>query len=91
MNKSELAAHVAEATGLSKNDAAAAVDAVIGGITESLSKGENVSLIGFGTFAVSDRAARTARNPRTREPIEIPAGKVARFKVGKSLKDAVNK
>ncbi len=91
MNKSELAAHVAQAAGLSKNDATAAVDAVIGGITESLSKGENVSLIGFGTFAVSERAARSARNPRTGDPIEIPASKVARFKVGKSLKDAINK
>ena len=80
---------VAESTGLSKADAARAVDAVFDGITASLKKGDKVSLVGFGTFAVRDRAARTGRNPKTGETIEIAAGKTPGFKAGKALKDAI--
>lgn len=89
MNKTELVMLVAEATGLSKADAARAVDAVFDGITASLKKGDKVSLVGFGTFAVRDRAARTGRNPKTGETIEIAAGKTPGFKAGKALKDAI--
>ncbi|MEC9407700.1 MAG: HU family DNA-binding protein [Pseudomonadota bacterium] len=89
MNKTELTLLVAESTGLSKADAARAVDAVFDGITASLKKGDKVSLVGFGTFAVRDRAARTGRNPKTGETIEIAAGKTPGFKAGKALKDAI--
>ncbi|MBV60411.1 HU family DNA-binding protein [Abyssibacter profundi] len=89
MNKTELVMLVAESTGLSKADAARAVDAVFDGITASLKKGDKVSLVGFGTFAVRDRAARTGRNPKTGETIEIAAGKTPGFKAGKALKDAI--
>ena len=89
MNKTELVMLVAESTGLSKADAARAVDAVFDGITASLKKGDKVSLVGVGTFAVRDRAARTGRNPKTGETIEIAAGKTPGFKAGKALKDAI--
>ena len=89
MNKTELVMLVAESTGLSKADAARAVDAVFDGITASLKKGDKVSLVGFGTLAVRDRAARTGRNPKTGETIEIAAGKTPGFKAGKALKDAI--
>jgi len=89
MKKVELINHVAATAGLSKADAGAAVDAVIGGITGALASGDNVSLVGFGTFSVTDRAARTARNPRTGEAIQVAASKAPKFKAGKGLKDAV--
>lgn len=89
MNKTELINSVAEATELSKKDATKAVDAVFASIQDSLSKGEKVSLIGFGNFEVRERAARKGRNPQTGEEIEIAASKVPAFKPGKALKDAV--
>jgi DNA-binding protein HU-beta len=89
MNKAELIDHVAASADLSKAAAGAAVEAVISGVSGALSKGDSVSLVGFGTFSVSDRAARTARNPRTGEPINVPASKAPKFKAGKALKDAV--
>ncbi|MCE3285647.1 MAG: transcriptional regulator [Steroidobacteraceae bacterium] len=90
MNKNDLIDAVAERTSLAKSDAARAVEAVLGAITEAMQKGDAVTLSGFGTFATKSRAARTGRNPRTGEPIEIPASKVPGFKAGKGLKDAVN-
>ncbi len=89
MKKVELINHVAETASLSKADAGAAVDAVLSGITGALSAGDGVSLVGFGTFSVTERAARTARNPRTGEPIQVAASKAPKFKAGKGLKDAV--
>jgi len=89
MNKAELIDHVAASADLSKAAAGAAVEAVISGVTGALSNGDSVSLVGFGTFSVSDRAARTARNPRTGETINVPASKAPKFKAGKALKDAV--
>jgi len=91
VNKAELIAKVTETAGLSKKDAEAAVNAVIDGIGDALSKGDKVQLIGFGTFEVKERKARQGRNPRKPdELIEIPASKAPVFKAGKSLKDAVN-
>ncbi|VAX13210.1 DNA-binding protein HU-beta [hydrothermal vent metagenome] len=90
VNKAELIDAVAENADISKAAAARAVDTVLESITATLKKGEQVALIGFGTFSVKDRAARTGRNPRTGEPLEIPAAKVPSFKAGKALKDAVN-
>jgi len=90
VNKAELIDTVATQAGLSKSDAASAVDAVFSSITNSLSSGNAVTLVGFGTFAVTDRAARTGRNPRTGEAITIPASKNPKFKAGKALKDALN-
>ena len=89
MNKAELIGYVADAAGLSKSSATAAVEAVIGGITKALKDGESVSLVGFGTFSVVDRAARTARNPRTGETIQVGPSRAPKFKAGKALKDAV--
>jgi len=89
LNKAELIGYVADTAGLSKTNAAAAVEAVIGGITEALKKGDSVSLVGFGTFSVADRAARTARNPRTGETIHVGPSRAPKFKAGKALKDAV--
>ncbi len=90
MNKAELIDAVAENADISKAAATRAVDTVLESITATLKNGEQVALIGFGTFSVKDRAARTGRNPRTGEPLEIPAAKVPSFKAGKALKDAVN-
>lgn len=89
MNKTELVAAVAAKAELSKKDAEAAVSAVIGAITDALADGDKVSIVGFGTFDVKARAARTGLNPRTKEKIEIPASKAPAFKAGKALKDAV--
>jgi DNA-binding protein HU-beta len=86
VNKNDLVALVADAAGLSKIDATKAVDAVFDGIIQSLKKGEEVRLVGFGTFDVSDRAASEGRNPRTGEKINIPASKQPKFKAGKTLK-----
>lgn len=88
-NKQELVDSVANATGLTKKDATAAVDAVFTSIEEALKNGEKVQLIGFGNFEVRDRAARKGRNPQTGAEIEIPASKVPAFKPGKALKEAV--
>lgn len=90
MNKTELTDAVAEATDLTKADAARAVDAVLGTITDTLAGGDQVGIVGFGTFLVRDRAARTGRNPQTGAEIQIAAAKVPAFKPGKALKDAVN-
>lgn len=90
MNKSELIDAVAEATEDSKSGATRAVDAVLDTITNALKNGDQVTLVGFGTFLVRDRAARTGRNPRTGEEIQIKASKAPAFKAGKALKDAVN-
>ena len=90
MNKQDLVSKVAETADISKQKAATAVDAVIEAIKGSLKTGEDVRLVGFGTFSVSDRAATTGRNPRTGEPIKIPASKQPKFKAGKELKEAVN-
>jgi DNA-binding protein HU-beta len=90
MNQSELVAHVAAAAGLSKADAGKAVEAVFAGITDALKKGEEARFIGFGTFKVSETAAREGRNPRTGEAIQIAAGKAPKFSAGKEFKDAVN-
>lgn len=90
MNKNELIDAVANSAGLSKVDAGKAVDGFIGAVTDALKKGGDVRLVGFGTFAVSERKATTGRNPRTGETIKIPASKQPKFKAGKALKDAVN-
>ncbi|MFY7777334.1 MAG: HU family DNA-binding protein [Elstera sp.] len=90
VNKNDLVASVAEATGLSKQDSAKAIDAVFDAITGALKAGDEVRLVGFGTFAVSERAASEGRNPRTGEKIQISASKQPKFKAGKGLRDAVN-
>lgn len=89
MNKSTLVSNVAKTTGLTKKDAAAAVDSIFATVTKALADGEKVQLIGFGTFEVRDRAARKGRNPQTGAEIEIPATVVPAFKAGKMLKQAV--
>ena len=91
MNKTELIAAVAEKSGLSKKDSEKAVSAVLDAVTEALVAGDKVQLVGFGTFDVKERAARVGRNPKTKEEIQIPASRVASFKVGKALMDAVAK
>lgn len=90
MNKTELVAAVAEAAGLSKKDAEAAVKAFTEVVSEELKKGGKIQLVGFGTFEVSERAAREGRNPRTGENMKIAASKTPKFKAGKALKDLVN-
>ena len=90
MNKSDLVDAIADKANLSKADAGRALDATIQAVTRALKKGDTVSLVGFGTFTVRKRAARTGRNPRTGETIRIKASKNPAFKAGKALKDAVN-
>ncbi|AIA76015.1 MULTISPECIES: HU family DNA-binding protein [Halomonadaceae] len=90
MNKSELIEAIAASADIPKAAATRALDAMVESVTDSLKKGESVSLVGFGTFAIKERAARTGRNPQTGQPIEISAAKVPSFKAGKALKDAVN-
>lgn len=90
MNKNDLVASVAQSTDLSKADCARAVDSVFDSISAALKKGEEVRLVGFGTFNVTRRAASEGRNPRTGERIHIPASNQPKFKAGKALKDAVN-
>jgi DNA-binding protein HU-beta len=90
VNKSELIDAIAADAGLSKADAGKALDATLAAVTGALKKGDTVSLVGFGTFQVKDRAARTGRNPQTGATIQIAAAKVPGFKAGKALKDAVN-
>ena len=90
MNKSELIAAIAEEAGISKSDAGSALDAFVNTVTNGLAKGDRISLVGFGTWSVDERAARTGRNPRTGESIEIAARNVVKFKVGATLNKAVN-
>ena len=90
MNKNDLVAAVSGSAGLSKADAAKAVDSVFDSITNSLKGGNDVRLVGFGTFSVANRKASEGRNPRTGEKIKIPASRQPKFKAGKALKDAVN-
>lgn len=90
MNKSELIDAVADSADISKAAAARAVDAVVDSVTDTLKKGDAVTLVGFGTFLVRERAARTGRNPKTGAALQIAAAKVPAFKAGKALKDAVN-
>ncbi|MCL2827707.1 MAG: HU family DNA-binding protein [Oscillospiraceae bacterium] len=91
MNKAELIAAVAEKSGLSKKDTEKAVNATVDAIIENLQGGEKVQLVGFGVFEVKERAARTGRNPKTKEQINIPASRVPVFKAGKAFKDAIDK
>lgn len=91
MNKTTLIAAVSEKTGLTKKDAAAALDATFAAITEAMVNGDKVNVSGFGIFEVKARAARTGRNPQTKETIQIPASKVPAFKAAKALKDEVAK
>ena len=90
MNKAELVSAIADKADLSKKDAEAALKAFTDVVTEELKKGEKIQLVGFGTFEVSERAARTGRNPQTGEEMTIPASKAPKFKAGKALKDLVN-
>jgi len=90
VNKSELIDAIAASADISKAAAGRALDSMVEAITDALKKGDQVTLIGFGTFAVKERAARTGRNPQTGETIQIEAAKVPGFKAGKALKDAVN-
>jgi len=90
MNKGDLIEVVADKAGMTKADAGRAVEAVVEAISKALRAGKQVSLVGFGTFQVKKRAARTGRNPRTGETIQIKASKMPGFKAGKALKDAVN-
>lgn len=90
MTKADLVNAMAEKAGLSKADAEAALKAFSDAVTDALKAGEKVALVGFGTFSVGDRAARTGQNPQTGEKIQIAAAKVPKFKAGKALKDAVN-
>lgn len=91
MNKSELVSAIAAKTELSKKDAEKSLKAFIDVVTDELAAGGKIQLVGFGTYEVSERAARTGRNPQTGKEMKIPASKAPRFKAGKALKDAVNK
>ncbi|MEJ2469763.1 MAG: HU family DNA-binding protein [Desulfuromonadales bacterium] len=90
MTKADLVNSIAEKAGLSKADAEKALKAFTDAVTEALKAGEKVSLVGFGTFSVGERAARTGQNPQTGAKINIPAAKVPKFKAGKALKDSIN-
>lgn len=90
MNKQDLVDVVAESADISKAAATRAIDSMVSAISDALSSGDQVSLVGFGTFSVKARSERTGRNPRTGEPIKIAAAKIPAFKAGKALKDAVN-
>jgi DNA-binding protein HU-beta len=90
VNKTDIIDHIVRQADISKAAAARALDAVLSAIEESLKKGDDVTLVGFGTFSVAKRAPRTGRNPRTGATIEIEAAQVPKFKPGKALKDAVN-
>ena len=90
MNKAELVAEIAKNTGLTKIDSERAVEAFLNAVAATLKKGDEVRLVGFGTFSVSERKATEGRNPRTGAKIKIPASKQPKFKAGKGLKDALN-
>lgn len=89
MNKAELIDHIATAADISKASAARALEATLGAITDTLKAGDAVSLVGFGSFAVTERAARTGRNPKTGQAVKIEAAKIPKFRPGKGLKDAI--
>ena len=89
MNKSKLVATMAEKSGLSRKNCETALDALVASITDALKSGDKVHLVGFGTFEMKERAARVGRNPKTREPVNIPASKHPAFKPGKVLKETV--
>ncbi len=91
MTKAELVIAVAEKSGLTKKDSEKAVSAMIDGITDALTNGDNVSITGFGTFEVKTRAARQGINPRTKEPLQIASSQLPAFRAGKTLKEAVSK
>ena len=91
MNKTDMIDRLAAAAGITKTQAAAAVEAMMSGITSALKKGNRVTLVGFGSFSTAQRAARTGRNPKTGKPIQIVARRVARFTPGAELKQAVNR
>ncbi len=90
MNKQELISKIAQDTGITKANAAAAIDSFIEGITRSLKKGQPITFIGFGTFKTAHRKARTARNPQTGAAVKVPKRRVVRFSAGKALKTALN-
>lgn len=90
MNKSELTELISQRAGISKAAAGRALDATVAAVTEALKRGDTVTLVGFGSFYIGERAARTGRNPRTGKDIKIEAAKVPKFRAGKGLKDAVN-
>ncbi|MBQ9035493.1 MAG: HU family DNA-binding protein [Alphaproteobacteria bacterium] len=90
MNKSELIDSIAQNSGLTKTDSAKALDAFITSVSSALKSGNDIRLVGFGTFSTSKRAATTAINPRTRQTVKVPARNVAKFKAGKALQDVVN-
>ena len=90
MNKGEMVESIAKDAKITKAEAQAALDSVVGSVTKALKKGQKVTLVGFGTFSTSKRSAREGRNPQTGKPIKIPAKKVAKFTPGKALKDAIN-
>ncbi len=90
VNKTELIAYIATSADISKASAERALDAMLDAVTTTLQKNDSVTLVGFGSFSVGERAARTGRNPRTKEAIKIAAARVPKFKAGKALKDAVN-
>lgn len=90
MNKNELVAEIADKCGMSKADVGKVVDATLEGITNALKRNDEVRLVGFGTYTVTKRSASEGRNPRTGEPIKIPASKLPKFKPGKALRDALN-
>ena len=90
MNKSELVEHISQAADISKAQAGGALDALVDGVTRSLKRGKDVTIVGFGTFTVAKRKARTGRNPQTGETIKIKAQKAPKFRPGKSLKEALN-
>ena len=90
MNKQDLVNRVADATGLARNDASRAIDALLDTITEALARGEEVRLVGFGNFVAGVRKASTGRNPRTGEPMDLAESVVPKFRVGRNLKDACN-
>lgn len=90
MNKGELVGAIADKTGMSKGDAGKALDAALESIQDALKGGDEVKIVGFGTFTVADRPAGEARNPRTGEKVQVPASKTPKFKAGAGLKDAVN-
>jgi len=90
MNKTELIEHIAKSADISKAAAARSLDSLIDAVKTALKKNDSVTLVGFGTFTVSERAARSGRNPRTGEEIKIKSAKIPKFRAGKALKDAVN-
>lgn len=90
MNKAQLIEHIAEQAQLTRQEAGRALDALLNAVTTTLARGGDVTLVGFGSFVVEERAARTGRNPKTGEPVAIAAAKIAKFRPGKALKDALN-